>query len=602
MATLGALGALSVLLRMDTAEFESDVGRAQTQAVAFGSAIGTVLGNALTSAGSHFLNLTRNAIDSADELGKFAQKAGMSTEAMSSMAVSARLSDVSNATLKTGLRALANTAEEAQKGNNKAADSFKAIGVSVTDANGKLKGTEQLFAEVSKKMAGYTDSAQKTALANDLMGRSGAELLPMMNGLSETADLAKKLGATLDKDTAQGAEKFNDNLTLMRISSEAMGMKIAQVLLPTLGQLTDKMVTAATDTRKLESAARVADTGLKLLVTGATIGVAVFDNLGRNIGAVAAALVQAAQGNFSAAWRILTDRAQEARVDLQDTIDGVKSTWDATSSEIAGKAEATGDKLAAPTVKAREKVKKATDDVAKMQYQAFLAEAAIQKEAEAATQDFYRKRGDTIEKAGEKAAKDRELMNKQVLETIDMEAAADEERQRIAAGIGQAAEKTDSAWRQMGGTISSHLEDIIFRATKAGEVIRALGKDVAMILFRKSITEPLAEGVSSAAKPLGDSIGDFFKGMFRAEGGAVSGGSPYIVGERGPELFVPGASGAIVPNDALGGGGGNTFMVDMRGASVEAVARLERLVHQINGTIEPRAISAMRSARTRGMV
>lgn len=45
----------------------------------------------------------------------------------------------------------------------------------------------------------------------------------------------------------------------------------------------------------------------------------------------------------------------------------------------------------------------------------------------------------------------------------------------------------------------------------------------------------------------------------RAVGGPVSGGSPYIVGERGPELFVPSASGAIVPNnrlaDAMGGGG-----------------------------------------------
>jgi len=39
----------------------------------------------------------------------------------------------------------------------------------------------------------------------------------------------------------------------------------------------------------------------------------------------------------------------------------------------------------------------------------------------------------------------------------------------------------------------------------------------------------------------------------RAAGGPVSGGSPYIVGERGPELFVPGSSGSIVPNGRMGG-------------------------------------------------
>jgi hypothetical protein len=51
---------------------------------------------------------------------------------------------------------------------------------------------------------------------------------------------------------------------------------------------------------------------------------------------------------------------------------------------------------------------------------------------------------------------------------------------------------------------------------------------------------------------VGDWIGETFG--FRASGGPVSSGSPYIVGERGPELFVPSSSGNIVPNNALGGG------------------------------------------------
>lgn len=52
-------------------------------------------------------------------------------------------------------------------------------------------------------------------------------------------------------------------------------------------------------------------------------------------------------------------------------------------------------------------------------------------------------------------------------------------------------------------------------------------------------------------------VTDFLFGGYpgRANGGPVSGGTPYMVGERGPELFVPGSSGSIVPNHALGGGG-----------------------------------------------
>jgi len=59
--------------------------------------------------------------------------------------------------------------------------------------------------------------------------------------------------------------------------------------------------------------------------------------------------------------------------------------------------------------------------------------------------------------------------------------------------------------------------------------------------------------------------------MFRANGGPVSANQPYIVGERGPELFVPSRSGSIVPNDRLGGGDNVSVVVnvDAKGTSVQ---------------------------------
>ena len=57
----------------------------------------------------------------------------------------------------------------------------------------------------------------------------------------------------------------------------------------------------------------------------------------------------------------------------------------------------------------------------------------------------------------------------------------------------------------------------------------------------------------------------------RAVGGPVMGGTPYMVGERGPELFVPGASGSIVPNHALGGGGSTTVNLILDGQIIEQV-------------------------------
>jgi hypothetical protein len=70
-----------------------------------------------------------------------------------------------------------------------------------------------------------------------------------------------------------------------------------------------------------------------------------------------------------------------------------------------------------------------------------------------------------------------------------------------------------------------------------------------------------------------DPLANFNAGalQYRAAGGPVTGGSPYIVGERGPELFVPGRSGSIVPNNQLAGGGDTNVVVnvDASGSKVE---------------------------------
>ena len=95
----------------------------------------------------------------------------------------------------------------------------------------------------------------------------------------------------------------------------------------------------------------------------------------------------------------------------------------------------------------------------------------------------------------------------------------------------------------VGRMISSSFEDAILSGQKLGEVVRALGQDLLRLIFRQQITQPLAAGIGNA----------LFAG-FRAEGGPVGAGSAYIVGEKGPELFVPGASGSIIPNGATSGG------------------------------------------------
>ena len=118
--------------------------------------------------------------------------------------------------------------------------------------------------------------------------------------------------------------------------------------------------------------------------------------------------------------------------------------------------------------------------------------------------------------------------------------------------------------RNAGNMIASGFEDAIFSGQKLGEVIRSLGMDLMRMVFQQTVTAPLAKGISSA-----------ILAGFRAEGGPVNAGSPYVVGERGPELFVPSSSGSIVPNGAMGSSGGGTGGVTVNYNIAAGVSRAE---------------------------
>lgn len=82
---------------------------------------------------------------------------------------------------------------------------------------------------------------------------------------------------------------------------------------------------------------------------------------------------------------------------------------------------------------------------------------------------------------------------------------------------------------------------------------------------------------------LGSIIGSL---LGRASGGPVANGQPYIVGERGPELFVPGASGNIVPNHAMGGiTVAPTYNIDARGATADLQKALPGILSENNRRI-----------------
>lgn len=239
MAKSAVIGALRVDLGLNSAEFTAGLKSAQANLGKFGKALSVgfaAAAAAATAAGVAIGFAVKGAIDHADELGKTAQKIGLSVEALSRLEYAAKLSDVELAGLTTGLRKFS---QEIVSGNK----AFTALGINVKDASGKFRSTDAVFADVADRFSRMEDGALKTSLAVDLFGRSGADLIPLLNGgaggLARMAAESDRLGATISTSTAGAAEELNDTFTRIEATLGGVVNKVMEAALPALQEFAD---------------------------------------------------------------------------------------------------------------------------------------------------------------------------------------------------------------------------------------------------------------------------------------------------------------------------------------------------------------------------
>lgn len=191
----------------------------------------------------------KSGINAADEINKLSQKLGVSVESLSAFRYAAKLADVSAEEMAVGLRQLAKNAQDAQAGTGDAAAAFAALKIEVAGAGGQLRGTEDLLLAVAERFSRIEDGAGKTALAMKIFGRSGAELIPLLNqgraGFEELRKEAERLGIIISKETARAAEQFNDDLTRLASASDKLKFALTERALPALTRTASAMAEAA---------------------------------------------------------------------------------------------------------------------------------------------------------------------------------------------------------------------------------------------------------------------------------------------------------------------------------------------------------------------
>lgn len=191
------------------------------------------------------IGMVEDVIDLGGHLNDTSQKIGVSAEALQELGYAAKLNsssidDVAGAMTKLGK----NIDEALVTGKGPAADALKRLGISLNDPAIKTRNLDKAFMEISDRMSDLPDGPKKIALAMDLLGKSGADLIPTMNngadGLKEMRKEARDLGGVMSNQTVSGLDDLGDNVDRLKFTLTGLKNQAVAALLPMLSEMATK--------------------------------------------------------------------------------------------------------------------------------------------------------------------------------------------------------------------------------------------------------------------------------------------------------------------------------------------------------------------------
>lgn len=172
-----------------------------------------------------------------DALDESAQNAGVGAVALSEMRYAASFAGVEAEKLDNALAKLNVKIVDAANGGKESAAVFQAMGISVRDANGNIRSTEDIMADVADKFASYVDGSKKSALAAELFGeKAGPKLVAYLSQGRE--GIRQYTGVT--EDAVKASAEFQDNLNRLNEHWEETKRGIVGAIVPALNQMIDE--------------------------------------------------------------------------------------------------------------------------------------------------------------------------------------------------------------------------------------------------------------------------------------------------------------------------------------------------------------------------
>lgn len=569
--------------------------------------LATAAGGLAIAGGAIFVKMARDL----DNVSKAARTANIGAETFQEWEFAATQSGIAVAEFTAALgRANRRIGLFIADGGGPAAKAFERLNIVVQKSSGEFRSNEAIIRDFVKELENIETQAERTALITQLFGDDARRMaLAFGQGeeeLRKFEERARALGIVIGEDTLKKAEKFNDEMdVLQRVLQGNLAEKFDKIA-PAVLRITSAFVSAAP---------AIADATEKLLdflgvSQNAQLSAAQDKLKGINEQIREQERIIAAQGvEFTMFGRVDRDGEAQRLQDARDALVGLQAQAVKGRMEVfnlqrgllaAGGAGSDGGKAAAAGIQ------QLTDELTEAEKKAaavskWLAEnqsrnqiefdSAIAREAEKMAnfdsvveslktqeelvRDSYERRRkiilDNTQATSEEQAR--------LLERLEQQTA--EQLARLNEGIDEFTLAGRDAVTLLGDIFQDHLFDGF------SEGLDGMLKEWVEALARMAIeaqTTKLLEnlfrnnGGGSDGGGFWGSIANIFSGA-RADGGPVSSGRTYLVGERGPELFVPGASGQIIPNGE-GMGDQNVFNIDARGASAGVERRIREAVQE----------------------
>lgn len=199
------------------------------------------MATAVTAASASIAKGIQATADYGDNIDKMSQKLGLSAKSYQEWSYVAELSGTSIDSLGVGFKTLTNKLADAQNGSKSATAMFNQLGIS-TEALKKMN-QEDIFKASIFGLQKMENSTQRAALANDLFGRSGQQLAPLLNmSAKETENLIQKfndLGGVMSDDAVKASAAYEDALTTMKLAFTGLRNNMMSEFLPSVTKVMD---------------------------------------------------------------------------------------------------------------------------------------------------------------------------------------------------------------------------------------------------------------------------------------------------------------------------------------------------------------------------